>query len=111
MINHPPRPFTHHGVVVRVFRSRLGRSLAAGLLGATLLAGGAQAAGMTPGPDGVIHGCYQGTNGKLRVIPAGETCRENETALPWNQTGAPGPKGDKGAPGDPGPQGQPGLSE
>jgi hypothetical protein len=78
---------------------------------AAVLVGGAQAAGAIPGPDGVIHGCYRDTTGKLRVIAAGETCERDETALPWNQAGAPGPKGDKGDRGDAGPQGQPGLSE
>jgi hypothetical protein len=56
----------------------------------------------------VIHGCYQNTNGKLRVIAADETCDRNETPLPWNQAGVAGPKGDKGDKGDTGPQGQAG---
>jgi len=100
--------------LAQIWRTRLGRSLAAGLLGASLLVGGAHAAGVIPGPDGVIHGCYQDTNGKLRVIAADQVCDRNETALPWNQAGVPGPKGDKGDKGDrgeAGPQGLPGLSE
>jgi hypothetical protein len=99
---------------MQIVRTRLGRSVLAGLLGASLLVGAAQAAGAIPGPDGVIHGCYRDTTGKLRVIAAGETCDRNETPLPWNQAGAPGPKGDKGDKGDrgdAGPAGLPGLSE
>jgi hypothetical protein len=112
MINNPLDRSAHRrNILVQVVGTRLGRSLAAGVLGASLLVGGAHAAGLIPGPDGVIHGCYQDVNGKLRVIAAGETCRANETALPWNQSGPAGPKGDKGDRGDAGPQGQPGLSE
>jgi hypothetical protein len=115
MMNNPLDPSTHQTrLPLRFVRTRFGRSLVAGLLGTSLLVGGAQAAGVIPGPDGVIHGCYQDNNGKLRVIAAGETCQRDETALPWNQAGAPGAKGDKGDRGDAGPQGPqglPGLSE
>jgi hypothetical protein len=98
-------------MILHMLHTRLGRGAVAGLVGASLLVGGAHAAGVIPGPDGVIHGCYQNNNGKLRVLPAGETCDRNETALPWNQVGPAGPRGDKGDRGEAGPQGQPGLSE
>jgi hypothetical protein len=85
---------------MRFMRTRAGQSVLAAAIGASFLLGGvANAAGLIPGPDGVIHGCYR-PDGRLRVITADQMCERNETALPWNQQG---PKGDKG---DPGPAGQ-----
>ena len=57
-----------------------------------------------PDASGVINGCYVSGQGQLRVIDKdkGETCKNNETAISWNQKG---PKGDKGDKGDTGPQG------
>lgn len=48
-----------------------------------------------PDPAGVIHGCYQKSNGSLRVIDtqAGGTCGSAENPLNWNQTGPAGPRG------------------
>ena len=63
---------------------------------------------MIVGPDGVIHGCYDNDNGKLRVVAPPGTCKRGETALPWNQAGPAGAKGDKGDKGD---AGSPTLSE
>jgi hypothetical protein len=58
-----------------------------------------------PDPDGVIHGCFKGPSGNLRVIdPSVETCKNNELALSWSQTGP------QGAPGEPGADGAPGIS-
>ncbi len=41
-----------------------------------------------PGPDGVIHGCFntKGESG-LRIIDSTAQCKSNETALNFNQTG------------------------
>ena len=69
-----------------------------------------------PDASGVIHGCYSAGQGQLRVIDTenGEECRNNETALSWNQQGPKGDQGDKGDKGDQGetgpqgPQGVPG---
>jgi len=67
-----------------------------------------------PDTQGVIHGCYQNDNGNLRVVdPASSkkdqaSCKNNETALNWNQkgpTGAAGPAGAQGPAGPQGPQG------
>jgi hypothetical protein len=56
-----------------------------------------------PDQGGVIHGCY-GKSGQLRVIDAPtESCRADETALNWNQTGQPGPRGPAGPTGPAGP--------
>ena len=66
------------------------------------------------GSDGKIHGCYLTSAGLLRVVAEGTACRDRETAIEWNATGAQGPagppgptgaagpKGDKGDPGPPG---------
>ena len=51
-----------------------------------------------PGPDGVIHACYQKKKGGLRVLDAGRKCLKSEKPIAWNQTGPQG-KGEKGEPG------------
>jgi hypothetical protein len=63
-----------------------------------------------PGPDGVIHSCYNSTGnpvGSLRVIdPAtGASCSKNEKSLNFNQTGPQGPQGIQGVQGVPGTSG------
>ena len=79
--------------------------------------------GAIPDSDGVIHGCHLKMDGGLRVVDteAGETCRNGETDLVWNQTGPQGPQGEqgpagpqgqqdqRGPAGPPGPQGPPGA--
>jgi hypothetical protein len=78
--------------------------------------------GAIPDSGGVIHGCYNKTNGKLRVADATNPklgdCVGSETALDWNKQGvqgpqgvpgAQGPKGDRGDTGAAGPQGIPGA--
>lgn len=62
--------------------------LLVGLVVGALITGGL-AYGVIPAPGGVIHGCYSNGNGRLRVIDTGDTCANNETALDWNQIGAP----------------------
>jgi hypothetical protein len=58
-----------------------------------------------PGPGGVINGCYKNSGGDLRVIDSSGTCKNNETALNWHQTGPKGPQGPQGSPGPAGPAG------
>jgi hypothetical protein len=62
-----------------------------------------------PGSDGVISGCYNKTDGTLRVIDtAGQHCKTTETPLAWNlrgPQGLPGSQGAQGPQGAPGPQG------
>lgn len=60
---------------------------------AVFLGGGATVAfASIPGGNGVIHGCYLKSNGNLKVVDsATQTCRRDETALNWNQTGPAGP--------------------
>jgi hypothetical protein len=63
-----------------------------------------------PDGNGVIHGCYRNSDGNLRVVNDPTSCRHDETALSWSQTGPQGPQGPVGAPGPQGPQGVPGTS-
>jgi hypothetical protein len=66
------------------------------------------ATGSIPSGDGTIHGCYKAPpDGNLRVIDAdqGQVCKNNETALNWNQRGPAGPPGPQGPPGPPGAKG------
>jgi hypothetical protein len=65
-----------------------------------------------PDATGVIHGCYLTNTGALRIIntDAGQSCKSNELALQWSQTGPPGPKGDTGATGPQGPKGDTGAT-
>jgi hypothetical protein len=60
-----------------------------------VLAAGGIAYASIPDSGGVIHGCYQKTNGSLRVIDteAGGKCSSGENSLSWNQTGPAGPRG------------------
>src|SRR5206468_2253196 len=58
-----------------------------------------------PDSGGVIHACYNKTNGKLRVADAtnpklGDCLASSETALDWNRQGVQGPQGLKGEKGD-----------
>ena len=99
---------------MRYASSRRGRLLALAA-GAVLVVSVGVAYAAIPAADGTIDGCYISGQGQLRVIDAegGETCKNNETALSWNEQGAPGatgpagpagpqgPKGDKGDKGDP----------
>ncbi len=66
-------------------------AVAAGVLA---LAGGVAYATI-PDANGVIHGCYSMTSGRLRVIDsgAGQACTPCEKPLNWSQAGAqpPGP--------------------
>ena len=62
--------------------------------------------------DGVYHGCVNSSSGQLRVLSAGDACRNNEVAIDWSahgQEGPQGPKGDTGATGPAGPAGPQGA--
>jgi hypothetical protein len=63
-----------------------------------VIVGGSYAFGAIGG-GGVINACYD-KSGNLRVIdPSSSSCKNNETALDWNQTGPAGPPGPPGPPG------------
>jgi hypothetical protein len=79
--------------------------LATALLAALAVAGGAAYATI-PDDGGVIHGCYHGQTGVLRVIDnAAGNCLPTESAISWSQTGPQGPAGPQGPEGQTGPQG------
>lgn len=51
-----------------------------------------------PGPEGIIHGCYNKRTGVLRVIDtaAHGKCKRGESELNWMEVGPPGPRGGGG---------------
>lgn len=65
--------------------------------------------------SGVIYACANKTNGQMRLAASRADCKNNESALSWNQAGAPGvqgplgPQGPAGPPGPAGPQGEQGI--
>ncbi len=69
---------------------------------AVMLVAGGIAYASIPGPDGVIHGCYNTNKGDLRVIDPSSSkkslssCGQDETTLNWNQTGPTGARGPTG---------------
>lgn len=68
-----------------------------------LIGSAAVAAGVIPGADGVIHGCYNAKNGILRVIdPDVSSCKRSEQMIAWNERGPEGPPGPEGPKGEPG---------
>jgi hypothetical protein len=92
-------------------RTKLGACLAI-LLAA--LVGGSIAWASIPDGYGVIHACYNTTNGKLSVMDASNpklsACAANEAPLSWDQQGAQGPSGPQGVRGETGPKGPTGDS-
>jgi len=84
-----------------------GRTLVGGAVASLLVAGGGIA--FAAGGSNTIDGCYNNTNGTLRVLTSTASgCKPNETAIQWNQEGAPGVQGQQGDPGvqgETGPQG------
>jgi hypothetical protein len=75
-------------------------------VGAFGVATGVQAA--IPSANGSISGCYAKsgpTQGALRVVDQGNSCKPGEAPLTWSQTGPQGPTGPKGDPGPQGPEG------
>ena len=90
-----------------------GRHAHAGALGAAVVllatgaAGAAVVANVYVDESGAYQGCV-GPAGALRVLQPGETCRDNETGISWEQTGPVGPPGPTGSPGPPGADGEDG---
>ena len=68
---------------------------------------------IAPDAAGIIHTCFDNTNGNWRVVNSAADCRTSETALNVNQNaaaGLPGPAGSPGPKGDTGPQGLAGAA-
>lgn len=89
--------------------NRFAAGIAVGVVVGAAVAGGSAYAITRdiPGPDGMIHGCYDAT-GDLKVIDSGTTCVRGVNALNWNQQGPAGPQGAKGDAGPAGPKGDAG---
>lgn len=58
-----------------------------------------------PDADGVIHGCYEKSTGRLRVIEPSASCSNREVPIDWKRDGPAGAQGPQGIPGE---QGAPG---
>ena len=91
---------------IRTLVSRPSPALALALA-AVLAALGGVAWASIPGPEGIIHGCYQKRGGQLRVIDTAKhgRCGRREDELNWEEVGPPGPRGGTGARGATGPKG------
>jgi collagen triple helix repeat protein len=85
------------------------RRLLLACVGAILVVSVGIAYAAIPDASGVIKGCYISGQGQLRVIDTekGEKCKNNETAISWNQKG---PKGDQGIQGPQGETGETGAT-
>jgi hypothetical protein len=96
------------------------RAAKAGAVGVLILlaCAGLSVAATRDSSSVTYHGCVHRTTGLLRVIDPsqGESCRPNERAISFNETGPagppglPGPKGDTGAPGPQGVTGDTGAT-
>ena len=75
-----------------ILRHRPSPGTAIGLV-ALIVALGGVAYATIPDSSGTIHGCFNNVNGNLRVVESASDCRNNETAIDWNQQGPPGPPG------------------
>src|SRR6476469_9621790 len=88
-----------------MFRFALRNRFSSFALAASFLAFASTAFAQTAG---VINACVQNASGQARIVASGEACKNNETAVRWNDPGAKGDAGPKGDKGDTGPQGDTG---
>lgn len=65
----------------------------------------AYAAADSGSPGATVNGCYNKTNGALRILQSTQNCSDSEMPISWNQAGAQGPAGAQGVPGPAGEQG------
>ena len=77
------------------------------LIALILAASSFGASATIPDADGVIHGCFSRSDGRLRVINTdrGRSCGPREKPLNWNEEGRRGRRGPQGLQGEAGPQG------
>jgi hypothetical protein len=57
-----------------------------------------------------INACFNNNTGGVRLVGSPADCRQNESFVTWNTSGAPGPTGATGPAGPTGPQGAPGAT-
>jgi hypothetical protein len=82
------------------------RNLAvAGAAALTVLCGAAVVAWAgIPDGEGVIHACYDRSNGAVRIVdPSVASCRRGELPIEWAVQGPAGATGEQGPQGEPGP--------
>jgi len=91
-------------------KGRLIRPALVGLAIVGALVVGGIAYANIPDVGGVIHSCYNKTQGSLRVIDSekAQTCSNGESPLNWSQTGPQGIQGKQGIQGIQGPKGDTG---
>jgi hypothetical protein len=79
-----------------------GKSLVGiGIVLALVLAGAAWA----QGDDVLYYACVNNSSGTIKMVGAGDSCRNNEHLIVWNNRGPTGPTGPQGPPGETGPEG------
>jgi hypothetical protein len=87
------------------------RMKVAGLVFGVALAGGvAFATGAIGGGTSVITACQLMRIGTIRIVDSASACSKHETAISWNQQGAPGASGAIGPQGPVGPKGDTGAT-
>ena len=102
---HLSRGVTFMELRFRVTRKRVATFTAAVALVATGAAIGVTSNAYTDA-NGVYKGCVDKSGGNLRVLtPTGQSCKNSEIAIDWNQVGPQGPQGIQGLKGDQGIQG------
>lgn len=69
--------------------------VAVALGSAMVMMAGGIAFSAIPDDDGVFHACV-GNAGTVRIVETGADCRNNETAVSWNEAGPQGPEGPQG---------------
>src|SRR3989442_10595204 len=82
-------PFVQWFRVNRVARYVLVAVIAFTIGGTGIVIGG----GLIPSPDGTIWGCYQASNGALRLVGGPTECKGAEESIRSNQTGPAGATG------------------
>ena len=82
-----------------MWNTRVAIALVAMLIG-TLIGAGSFA--LADGSDTVYYACVNSSSGTIHVVGTGDTCKNNEILISWNQQG---PQGATGLTGEAGPQG------
>ena len=98
------------GVTLMELRFHVTRKRVATFTAAVALVATGAAIGVTSNAytdaNGVYKGCVDKSGGNLRVLtPTGQSCKNSEIAIDWNQVGPQGPQGIQGLKGDQGIQG------
>src|SRR5262245_46826531 len=85
------------GITQRRFASYVVTAIVCFLVGAATVTAATRI--IAPDAAGIIHTCFNNTNGNWRVVNGAADCRTDESALDVNQRGVAGPPGPAGATG------------